>query len=53
MDREIELSCDGNRIPMNRFTREIISNVLLAMVRTLKGVDTDAEITLRLGPLKK
>ena len=53
MDRELELACSGNRIPMNRFTREIILNTVLGMVRSLKGVDSDAEITLRLGPVKK
>ena len=53
MDRELELTCDGSRVPMNRFAREIILNTVLGMVRSLKGVDGNAEITLRLGPVKK
>jgi hypothetical protein len=53
MDRELELNCGGKRVPMNRFTRDIILNTVLGLVRSLKGVEADAEITLRLGPVKK
>ena len=53
MDRELELNCAGKRVPMNRFTREVILNTLLGLLRSLKGVESDAEITLRLGPAKK
>jgi hypothetical protein len=53
MDRELELACGGKRVPMNRFTRALILNTVLGLVRSLKGVEADAEITLRLGPAKK
>jgi hypothetical protein len=53
MDRELELACDGKRVPMNRFTRAIILNTVLGLVRSLKGAEADAEITLRLGRVKK
>jgi len=53
MDREFELACGGKRVPLNRFTRGIILNTVLGLVQSLKGVEADAEITLRLGPAKK
>jgi hypothetical protein len=53
MDRELELGCGGKRVPMNRFTRAVVLNTVLGLVRSLKGVEADAEITLRLGPAKK
>jgi hypothetical protein len=53
MDRELELDCAGKRVPMNRFTRAVVLNTVLGLVRSLKGVEVDAEITLRLGPARK
>jgi hypothetical protein len=53
MERELELTCGGKRVPMNHFAREIVLNVVLGLVRALKGADTEAEITLRVGPARK
>jgi len=53
MDREIELQCAGQRVPMNRFAKAVVLNTLLGLLQTLKGLDPEAEITLRVGPLKK
>jgi hypothetical protein len=53
MDRELELACGGKRVPMNRFARAMILNTVLGLLRSLKGVEPDAEITLRLGPANK
>ena len=53
MDRELELHCAGKRVAMNRFTRSVVLNTLLGLLRSLKGVEADAEITLRLAPAKK
>jgi len=53
MDRELDLACGGKRVPMNRFARVVVLNTVLGLVRSLKGVEADAEITLRLGPTKK
>ena len=50
MDRDLDLACGGKRVPMNRFTRAVVLNTVLGLVRSLKGVEADAEITLRLGP---
>jgi hypothetical protein len=48
MKRQVELHIGGKRIPLNLFAREIITNVILAMVRSLKDVDPELEITLRI-----
>jgi hypothetical protein len=53
MERELEIDCGGKRVPMNRFARDIVLNVVLGLVRALKGAEVDAEITLRLGAAKK
>jgi hypothetical protein len=53
MDRELELDCAGKRVPMNRFARAVVLNTMLGLLRSLKGVQADAEITLHLGPAKK
>jgi hypothetical protein len=53
MERELDLACGGKRVPMNRFARDVVLNVVLALVRALKGAETDAEITLRVGPAQK
>ena len=53
MERELELTCGGKRVPMNRFARDIVLNVVLGLVRALKGAAGDAEITLRVGPAKE
>jgi len=53
MERQIELHCAGKRVPMNRFAKEIVANTLLGLLKCLKGVDPEAEITLRVGPAAK
>ena len=53
MERELDLTCGGKRVPMNRFARDIVLNVVLGLVRALKGADVEAEITLRVGPAKR
>ena len=53
MERQIELQCAGKRVPMNGFTKEVVLNTLLGLLKSLKGVDAEAEITLRVGPLAK
>jgi len=53
MERQLDLACGGKRVPMNRFARDIVLNVVLGLVRALKGGDADAEITLRVGPADK
>ena len=49
MKREVELHVGGKRIPLNLFAKEIITNVMLGVVGSLKGVVSGQEITLRIG----
>lgn len=50
MERPVELHCAGKRVPMNRFTKTILVDVLMGLLKNLKGVDPEAELTLRVGP---
>ena len=50
MKREVELHVGEKRIPLNLFAKEIITNVMLGVVGSLKGVAPEGEITLRIGP---
>jgi hypothetical protein len=53
MEREIELRCGGQRVAMNRFAKTVVLSTLLGLLKTLKGVDAEAELTLRIGAAKK
>jgi hypothetical protein len=50
MNRQIELHVGGKRIPLNLFAKEIITNVMLGVVGSLKGAAPEREITLHIGP---
>jgi hypothetical protein len=49
MKREVELHVGSKRIPLNLFAKEIITNVMLGIVGSLKGVAPELEISLRIG----
>jgi hypothetical protein len=53
MEREIELRCAGQRVGLNRFAKDVLLGTLLGLLKTLKGVDTEAELTLRIAAAKK
>lgn len=45
---KVELNVDGNVIPLNAFTQEIIGNVAVAMTQSLRGVGQGwKEITIK------
>ncbi len=46
MDHSIEVSFDGKEIPMVPFVKEIICNVILGIVKTMRGFTEDAEIRI-------
>jgi hypothetical protein len=47
-DMKVELNVDGNDIPLNAFTQEIIGNVAVAMAQSLRGVGQGwKEITIK------
>jgi hypothetical protein len=49
MKREIELHVGDKRVALNLFTKEIITNIVVGMVESLKGVTPEGEIRLRIG----
>ena len=53
IDRDVSLSSGGKSVPLNDFTKEILLNVVAALVGTLKKSDTQEEIVIRIGALKK
>jgi hypothetical protein len=48
--RRLELTAGGKKVPLNKFTRGIITDTLLALLRNLKDFDCEAEIALKLHP---
>lgn len=52
MDREIELVTAGKRVAMGRFAKEVVLGTVLGLLKSLKGVNLEGEITLRIGALK-
>jgi hypothetical protein len=47
--RRLELSAGGRKVPLNKFTRLIITDTLLGLLKNLKDLDSREEIVLRLG----
>ncbi len=52
MEREVTLLIDGQKVPMNPFTQEIVMNVILGIVGSLKKTDTKKTIEIKVGPEK-
>ena len=44
MEREIEITSAGVKVSLNEFARRIVLNTLVALLGSLHGVDTTAEI---------
>ncbi len=49
----MSLSSGGKSVPLNDFTKELVLNVVCALVGTLKKSDTHEEIVIRIGATKK
>jgi len=47
-DIEVELTVDGRRVPLNRFTRRVMSNVIGGIVTALHGVERADKIVVRI-----
>lgn len=48
MVRRLELQAGGKKVPLNKFTRQIITDTMLGMLKNLKDFDGEEEIVLRL-----
>ncbi|TVQ98388.1 MAG: hypothetical protein EA403_14025 [Spirochaetaceae bacterium] len=49
-DYKIEIRCDGEKVPLNGFVRDICVNVIAAAVGSLKEVDLKKPITVTISP---
>lgn len=49
-DYKIEIRCDGEKVPLNGFVRDICVNVIAAAVGSLKEVDLKKPITVTMTP---
>ena len=47
-DTKVELTVDGRRVPLNRFTQRVMSNVIRGIVTALHGVERANEIEVKL-----
>lgn len=45
MNEKIELKVNGKKIPLTEFPNIFIKNTLIGMIKSLKGIKTDEEIT--------
>jgi len=45
---EVQLSIDGQRVPLNPFVQDLFRSLLLAMVAPLKGIGPFSQLSLRL-----
>ncbi len=46
MEREIEIMAGGTKVPLNEFARKIVLNTIIALVGSLRDVDSGAEIRI-------
>jgi hypothetical protein len=49
MTRSVKLTNGNKEISLNEFARDTIENIVLGLVKSLKGVDQDKEIVITLG----
>jgi hypothetical protein len=50
MERQIEIVSRGRKIELNEFSRTIVTNTILALVGSLRDVDAQGEISIRVKP---
>jgi hypothetical protein len=48
-DRTVSVSISGAEVPMNPFVKDLVANVVLGLVKTLKKTDPEGEIVIRIG----
>lgn len=53
MERKITLTVKGQKITLNRFASEVLVNVTLGFLRTLRGVETNGEIEIHIDSAQK
>ena len=48
-ERDVRVAISGTEVPMNPFVKDLVANVVLGLVKTLKKTDPDGEIIIRIG----
>lgn len=48
-DRTVSVTISGAEVPMNPFVKDLVANVVLGLVKTLKKTDPEGEIVIRIG----
>lgn len=49
-DYKIEVRCDGEKVPLNSFVRDICVNVIVAALGSLKEVNLKKPLTVTITP---
>ncbi len=49
MDREVEILAGGKPVPLNRFVTDVVRNIVLGLVQSLRDVDVAEEIVVKVG----
>lgn len=53
MEREMEIRVGDKRIALNHFAKRIITDTLVGMLGSLKHVEPEKEITIRIAAAKE
>lgn len=48
-DRDVSVAISGTEVPMNPFVKDLVANVVLGLVKTLKKTDPDGEIVIKIS----
>lgn len=48
MSRKITITNDGKDVPINEFVEEVTTNVVLAILRSLRDVDVSKKTVIRI-----
>lgn len=50
--REVSVTSNGAEVPMMPFVKETVESVVLGLMKSLKKVELDGELVIRIGPAK-
>lgn len=50
MNRKVELFVGGQKVAMNRFVEDVVSNTIVGLLTAFRDVNVEKEIYLKIGP---
>ncbi len=53
MDYEVEITCGGEKIPMNDYVKMVVANVAAGLLTTLKRIDLTKETVISIRKREK